>query len=101
MRPADIRVSADGSRVTFLAVGSPRGADLWSVGEDGRAPVDLTPLGLWVDTTRTLLVQSLDGSHAWTTTVGVQRHPLLAVPAAGFATTPFTPPPGRDVNNAT
>ena len=93
-RAADIRVSADGARVTFLALAAGRGADLWSVGEGGGAAVALTPSAQWIATTRTFLVQSLDGSHAWTNSVGPRRDPLLAVPVAGFARTPFTPPPG-------
>lgn len=88
----DVRVSADGARVTFQMLVEGRGADMWSVAANARGGVNLTPASDWVGTTRTFLVQSLDGSHAWTNAASARRDALLAVPVRDFARTPFDPP---------
>jgi hypothetical protein len=88
----DVRVSADGARVTFQMLVAGRGADMWSVAANARGGVNLTPANDWVGTTRTFVIQSLDGSHAWTNVASARRDPLLAVPVRDFARSPFTPP---------
>lgn len=87
----DVRVSADGARVTFKLLVAGRGADMWSVASNGRGGVDLTPTSAWTATTRTFVIQSLDGSHAWTNAADARHDALLAIPVRDFARTPFVP----------